>query len=128
MKNKEEKERTRGIYYYARGHNFSKQNNRIPEQFVNKIIIGDSEEILKQLPNNCIDLIFTSPPYNFGLDYENHKDGIEWNNYFNKLFSIFQECIRVIKYGGRIIVNVQPLFSDYIPIHHILSDFLLKTS
>jgi len=121
--NRKAKEKGRGVYYYAQDNTFSKQNNKVPEQFVNKIINGDSELILKQFPDNCIDLIFTSPPYNFGLEYENHKDEIVWNDYFNKLFALFKECIRVLKYGGRIIVNVQPLFSDYIPIHHILSDF-----
>jgi len=126
VKNREAKERERGIYYYTRGHAFSKQNNKIPDEFLNKIIVGDSEQVLKKFPDNCIDLIFTSPPYNFGLDYENHKDGVNWNEYFNKLFAIFQECIRVLKYGGRIIVDVQPLFSDYVPIHHIISDFFIK--
>ncbi|MEW6685395.1 MAG: site-specific DNA-methyltransferase [Candidatus Edwardsbacteria bacterium] len=126
VKGREEKEKERGIYYYTRGNTFSKQNNEVPERFINKIIMGDSEEILKKFPDNCVDLIFTSPPYNFGLEYENHKDGTNWNAYFDKLFKIFAECIRVLKYGGRIIVNVQPLFSDYIPIHHILSDFFMK--
>lgn len=126
VKNREEKVKTRGMYYYAQDNNFSKHNNEIPNEFINKIIVGDSEVVLKKLPENCIDLIFTSPPYNFGLEYENHKDGIDWNQYFDKLFAIFRECIRVTKFGGRIIINVQPLFSDYIPIHHIISNFFIK--
>jgi DNA modification methylase len=126
VKNREEKEASRGKFYYAIGNNFSKINDKLPEQFLNKIILGDSEFVLKQLPDNCIDLIFTSPPYNFGLDYENHRDGVDWEKYFEKLFSIFKECIRVLKYGGRIIVNVQPLFSDYVPIHHIISNFFME--
>lgn len=28
-----------------------------------KIFLGDCKDILKQLPDNSIDLIFTSPPY-----------------------------------------------------------------
>jgi DNA modification methylase len=126
VKNREEKEASRGKFYYAIGNNFSKINDKLPEQFLNKIIVGDSEFVLKQLPDNCIDLIFTSSPYNFGLDYENHQDGVDWEKYFEKLFSIFKECIRVLKYGGRIIVNVQPLFSDYVPIHHIISNFFME--
>jgi len=126
VRNRKLKEIIRGKYYYARDHNFSKKNNEVPKEFINKIIVGDSEEVLKKLPDNCIDLIFTSPPYNFGLDYQNHKDGINWNEYFDKLFRIFKECIRILKYGGRIIVNVQPLFSDYIPIHHIISNFFME--
>jgi DNA modification methylase len=116
----------RGSYFYARDNNFTKEINDLPEEFVNRIICGDSEEILKKLPSNCIDLVFTSPPYNFGLNYDTSEDGIDWNKYFEKLFAIFKQCIRVLKYGGRIVVNIQPLFSDYIPSHHILSDFFIR--
>lgn len=126
VKNRKHKEKKRGMFYYALNSNFSEEVNELPEKFVNKIICGDSEHILKQLPDNCIDIVFTSPPYNFGLDYDTSEDGIDWNRYFNKLFAIFRECIRVLKYGGRIIVNVQPLFSDYIPIHHIISNFFME--
>ncbi|TRZ64297.1 MAG: site-specific DNA-methyltransferase [Spirochaetia bacterium] len=125
VKNRKGKEQKRGLYYYAQNHNFSEQNNILPENFVNKIITGNSAQVLKKFPDNSVDLIFTSPPYNFGLDYDNHEDGTDWNDYFDKLFSVFKECIRVLKYGGRIIVNVQPLFSDYIPIHHIISNFFM---
>ena len=126
VKDRKKKEIERDKFYYTRGHQFSRVNNKLPKEFENKIIVGDSEEVLKNFPDNCIDLVFTSPPYNFGLEYENHKDGINWQEYFDKLFRIFKECIRVLKYGGRIVVNVQPLFSDYIPIHHIISDFFMK--
>ncbi len=125
VKERKRKERERGKFFYALHHEFKKDNNELPAEFENKIICGDSEEVLKKLPDNCIDLVFTSPPYNFGLEYENHNDVIKWENYFAKLFSIFEQCIRVLKYGGRIVVNVQPLFSDYIPIHHIISKFFM---
>lgn len=126
VKNRKDKVEERGMHYYANDNIFSKKNIEVPKDYENKIICGDSVEILKNLPDNCIDLVFTSPPYNFGLDYENHKDGTKWEDYFDKLFKIFGECIRVVKYGGRIVVNVQPLYSDYIPIHHIISDFFMK--
>lgn len=126
VKNRKEKEIIRGQFFYAIEHNFDTKNNEIPDEFKNKIIVGDSEYILKNFPNNSIDLIFTSPPYNFGLEYSSHKDGTVWTEYFSKLFSIFDECIRILKYGGRMVVNVQPLFSDYIPIHHIISNYLMS--
>ena len=126
VKNRDAKEKKRGIYFYAQNNSFRKKNNNFPNEFLNKIIFGDSGVILKRLPDNCVDLIFTSPPYNFGLDYEATKDDKRWMKYFDKLFIVFDECIRVLKYGGRIIVNVQPLFSDYIPTHHIISNFFIK--
>lgn len=34
-----------------------------PEDFINKIICGDCIEIMKEMPDKCIDLILTDPPY-----------------------------------------------------------------
>ncbi len=124
--NRKEKEKNRESYYYARNNDFSDTNNEVPSQYVNQIVCSDSKSVLKQLPDNCIDLIFTSPPYNFGLDYNKNDDDHHWEKYFQLLFGIFDECVRVLKYGGRFIVNVQPLFSDYIPTHHIISNYLMN--
>jgi DNA modification methylase len=126
VKNRKQKEQKREIHYYANDNTFSKTNNTVPTEFVNQIFCGDSEHILKQLPDNCIDLMLTSPPYNFGLDYAQTNDDHKWKSYFGKLFAVFSECIRVLKFGGRIIVNTQPLFSDYIPSHHIISNFFMQ--
>ena len=99
--------------------------NILPSEYENKIICGDSLEVLRNLPDNCIDVMITSPPYNFGLEYENGEDDKKWDEYFSQLFAILNETKRVLKYGGRMIINVQPLFSDYIPTHHIISKYLL---
>lgn len=95
---------------------------------INRIICGDSEFILKSFPDNCVDIIITSPPYNFGLDYNNdkNKDALYWQDYFDKLNRIWKECYRVLKPAGRICVNIQPLFSDYMPTHHIISKQLME--
>jgi DNA modification methylase len=126
VKNRLEKETKRQQYFYAQNNYFSEKNNGLPEKFMNKIICADSKALLSELPDNCIDIIVTSPPYNFGLEYKCNQDAHHWQNYFDELFLIFNECIRVLKYGGRIIVNIQPLFSDYIPSHHIISNFFIN--
>jgi DNA modification methylase len=125
VENRQKKVAQRGFHYYTTNNRFTKEINDLPKEFRNAIKCGDSESELKKLPANCVDLIITSPPYNFGLGYDTSEDGIDWQKYFNKLFAIFDECIRVLKYGGRIIVNIQPLFSDYIPSHHIISNYFM---
>jgi len=127
VKNRRQKEEKRGQYYYTRDNDFTNTVvNTVPDKYLNRIICGDSETILKELPENSIDLVFTSPPYNFGLEYESNEDAHHWERYFDKLFRIFDECIRVLKFGGRIIVNTQPLFSDYIPSHHVISNYFMS--
>ncbi len=128
---RKQKELRRGKHYYAKDHDFSQPSNLVPPEFINEIVCGDSESVLRQLPDNCVDLVFTSPPYNFGLGYQEsdgvaNSDADDWESYFAKLFRVFDECIRVLKYGGRIVVNVQPLFSDYIPSHHIISNYFME--
>ncbi|WP_462137243.1 DNA-methyltransferase [Candidatus Mycalebacterium sp.] len=125
VKNRAEKEKQRGKHFYAKGNTFKKTNNEVPKKFVDKIVCGDSKKVLSKLPDNCVDMVFTSPPYNFGLAYNQTNDDYDWNEYFDKLFKVFDQCIRVLKYGGRIIVNIQPLFSDYIPSHHIISKYFM---
>ncbi len=126
VRNRKGKEKNRSQYYYAQENGFSESNNVLSSELVNRIICGDSFEVLKTLPNNSVDLIFTSPPYNFGLEYDSQTDTYFWERYFEELFAIFDECIRVLKYGGRIVVNIQPLFSDYIPSHHLVSNYFMK--
>ena len=120
------KELRRGKHYYANDAGFLPHVNPLPDEFVDRIIQGDSADVLARLPDNCIDLVFTSPPYNFGLEYGASPDDYAWDNYFAELFAIFDQCIRALKPGGRIAVNVQPLFSDYIPSHHIISNHFLR--
>ena len=47
------------------------QNN-----FINKIVYGDSLYILKNIPDETVDLIITSPPYFQQRDYGNGECGI----------------------------------------------------
>lgn len=126
IKNIEKIKINRGGVFYTVDNDFNQIINDVTSDFINNIFCDDSENLLKLLPNNCIDLIITSPPYNFGLEYDKTSDSLFWKNYFIKLFSIFDECIRVLKFGGRIVVNVQPCFSDYIPTHHIISNYFMN--
>ena len=130
VRNRADKEKKRGKLADARAAGFSRENRELPPEFQNKIVCADSAEFLRKLPDNCVDLVFTSPPYNFGLDYAGNQDGggddRHWREYFSRLFAVLEECVRVAKFGGRIVVNVQPLFSDYVPSHHVISNFFLK--
>ena len=60
--------------------------------FLNKILCGDSLEILKQIPDNCIDMCITSPPFwNLRNYHVEGQLGIEnnFNEYLDKLIDIF---------------------------------------
>lgn len=126
VSNKKKKSQHRQSYFYTKHVSFDKETHTLPDKYMDKVIRGDSEAVLKDVPDNSIDFILTSPPYNFGMEYSEHDDTFFWENYFNKMERILEECVRVLKWSGRLALNVQPLFSDYIPTHHIFSNMLMK--
>lgn len=93
---------------------------------MNKIICSDALSYLKTLDSNIVDLVLTSPPYNFDMDYDEHKDSKSSKDYIETLMEIFVECIRVMKDGGRLIINIQPNYKNYYPTHHVITDNLLS--
>jgi DNA modification methylase len=76
----------------------------------NEIFTGDSLQVLKELRDNAIDLIITSPPYFQQRDYGNGDLGIgnesTEDEYLENLLNIFWECVRVTKETGTIVYNV----------------------
>lgn len=69
---------------------------------LNKIYLGDSEALLKELPNDYVDLVVTSPPYDNLRKYNGVGD--TWNH--EKFKKIANELERVLKPGGIIVWNV----------------------
>lgn len=86
------------------------------EFFLNKIVLGDNIEILKEMPPNSVDVIFADPPYNLQLKNDLYRpnqtkvDGVfdSWDQFDS--FKIYDEftrnwllaCKRVLKKDGTI--------------------------
>jgi len=68
--------------------------------FLNKITNGDCRLVLKEIPSNSINLIFTDPPYNIGLKYDTHKDNMTNEEYIKWCEEWISECIRILKEDG----------------------------
>ena len=68
------------------------------KEIYNKIINGNSIEVLKELKKDSIDLVVTSPPYDDLRDYENVT---EWN--FEIFKDIANQLHRVLKSGGVVV-------------------------
>ncbi len=84
------------------------------EKYLNKIIKGDALDGLKGLPDECVDLTVTSPPYNVGKDYgEVYSDSQNASDYFCMIENVMKEIYRVTKTGGRICLNVPFIGNSY---------------
>ncbi|MEW5829029.1 MAG: site-specific DNA-methyltransferase [Chloroflexota bacterium] len=67
------------------------------------------------IPDNSVALAFTSPPYNVGKDYDGD---MSLEDYLGLIRRVGQEVYRVLKPGGRYVVNIANLGrKPYIPLH-----------
>ena len=83
---------------------------------VNKILkpmllVGDTEQTLSVLPDNSIQLIFTSPPYYNAREYSDYSSYIA---YLDKMKSILIALHRVLEDGRFIVINVSPVITKRI--------------
>ena len=83
------------------------------DEWADRIYNASSESM--PIPDNSIGLAFTSPPYNVGKDYD---EDMSLERYLALIQRVGKEVYRVLKPGGRFIVNVANLGrKPYIPLH-----------
>ena len=85
--------------------------------FENKIIYGNCADFIPKLPNDYIDLIITSPPYNVGKDYE---IGL-WENeeeYLQFIYKVLEGLYRVLRPGRFICWNISHRPHKNMPVFH----------
>ncbi len=78
-----------------------------------KIIIGDSRN-MKEVPDESVHLMITSPPYWQLKDYGNGKQigfNDTYEEYINNLNLVWNECGRVLHKGCRMCINIGDQFA-----------------
>jgi modification methylase len=97
-------------------------DNTVPPEYVDRVLCKSSEK-MDELPDSCIHLAVTSPPYNVGKTYDQDLTLAE---YRHLLKTVFSEVFRVLVAGGRACVNVANLGrKPYIPLHsYVIADML----
>ena len=94
----------------------------LPETLHNVVLTGDARE--NPLPDNCVQLVVTSPPYNASKAYD---DDLTLDEYLKLLHDVFAECYRVLSPGGRMVVNVANLGrKPYIPLSTYVNSMMIE--
>jgi site-specific DNA-methyltransferase (adenine-specific) len=71
----------------------------------NRIIHGDALEVLPRYPEECVDLIFTSPPY--ADSRSKTYGGIHPDNYVEWFLPFADQYFRVLKAEGSFVLNIK---------------------
>ncbi len=95
----------------------------VPSQFLDKIFLKSSDN-MEELPDNCIHLMVTSPPYNVGKEYDENLTLQEYRNFLKK---VWKEVYRALVSGGRACINIANLGrKPYIPLHAFVIEDMLE--
>jgi len=98
-------------------------SDQIPKSLLNSIVLADSCN-MKDIPNNSIHFMVTSPPYNVRKDYD---QDLELCDYLDLLHSVLKETWRVLVPGGRAAVNIANVGrKPYIPLHSFVIQIMLN--
>lgn len=91
-----------------------------------KLILGDCLKAMKEIENDTVDVIITSPPYNkkglaggkvkagnqiwkkFNIDYSTYDDNLTEEEYSSWMVLLLNEMKRIIKPNGSIFFNHKP--------------------
>lgn len=78
------------------------------------LMLGNSKDVIGSLPNSCIDIAMTSPPYWGKREYENGGIGLEqeYQEYISELLKIFLELKRVLKPEGSFWLNIGDTYQN----------------
>jgi adenine-specific DNA-methyltransferase len=73
------------------------------------LFVGETKDLLAEIPSNTIQLIITSPPYNLGKDYESR---IDIEKYLEEQTGVIKELYRVLKNDGSLCWQVGNFVED----------------
>ena len=125
------------FYNFTKGKNVKGKNksavNSSPMRLIPMLLVGDAEKTLSILPDNSVQLIFTSPPYYNAREY---SDYTSYEAYLEKMKSVLLALHRVLEDGRFIIINVSPIITKRLgrefesiryPIHYDFHRILTAT-
>lgn len=103
-------------------------------EYYNQVYFKDARK-MRELPDNSVQLIITSPPYFNIKDYS--KDGyqsqvrgkrqpgqigdiITYEKYISEMLKVWQECERVLKPNGKLVINtpLMPMLKKHFNTHY----------
>ncbi|WP_037297536.1 DNA-methyltransferase [Ruminococcus flavefaciens] len=89
-------------------------------------IFNSTSENMSDVPDESVDLVVTSPPYNIDIQYGNktekgsileskgikYADKMDEDDYRQMLFTVFSECKRVLKKNGSAWINIKNRYDN----------------
>ena len=93
--------------------------NQLPEKYRNSVNNCDVMEVLRNLPDGCIDIVYGDPDYNAGINYDGRTFTSSWEEYVDWYIDLAQESLRVLRPDGNMFLINYPKQNAYLRVKYL---------
>jgi len=94
-------------------------NKDLLNNFRNKVLNDDVFNVLKQLPNGSIDMVYGDPDYNVGVKYGDKSYTKNFDEYIEWYIELARESLRVLKDTGNLFFINYPKQNAYLRVKYL---------
>ena len=87
--------------------------------YLNRVYNGDIMHVLKDLPDNSVDMIFGDPDYNVGIKYGSNNYTRSFDDYINWYIELTKESMRVLKKDGNLFMMNYPQQNAHLRVKYL---------
>lgn len=91
----------------------------IMKEYLNKVFLKDIMELLKELPDKCVDMVYGDPDYNVGIKYGNKSYTRNFEEYIEWYIELARESLRVLKDTGNMFLINYPKQNAYLQVKYL---------
>lgn len=89
------------------------------QQYLNKVYCGDIMDVLRNLPDNSIDMVFGDPDYNIGVKYGDKTYVRDFDEYIEWYIELTKESMRVLKNEGNLFMMNYPKQNAHLRVKYL---------
>ena len=91
----------------------------VVEKYLNKVFLKDIMELLKELPDKCVDMVYGDPDYNVGIRYGNRSYTKNFDEYIEWYIELARQSLRVLKDTGNMFLMNYPKQNAYLRVKYL---------
>jgi len=91
----------------------------VMKKYLNKVFLKDVMELLKELPDKCVDMVYGDPDYNVGIKYGDKSYTKTFDEYIEWYIELAKESLRVLKDSGNMFLINYPKQNAYLQVKYL---------
>jgi DNA modification methylase len=88
-------------------------------KYLNKVFLKDIMELLRELPDKCVDMVYGDPDYNVGVRYGDKSYTRNFDEYIEWYIELAKESLRVLKDTGNMFLMNYPKQNAYLRVKYL---------